>query len=73
MEAGHAVQSDCIANEQGRGGRWHSFRVEAVDQFGNESVGEVIAYHAADLPRPPRLAISRDTQNGFFNFRIFAS
>jgi hypothetical protein len=61
---------ECPIQLEGRGGRWHSFRIEAVDQYGNESVGEVIPYHAADLPRPPRLAISRDTESGLLSFRI---
>jgi hypothetical protein len=61
---------ECPIQLEGRGGRWHSFRIEAVDQYGNESVGDVIPHHAADLPRPPQLAISRDTQSGLLSFRI---
>ncbi len=29
--------------------RWHYFRVETVDQFGHESVSEIIPYFAADV------------------------
>jgi len=64
------MSMECPIPLEGRGGRWHSFRIEAVDQYGNESVGEVIPHHAADLPGPPRLAISRDTQSGLLSFRI---
>jgi len=46
------------------------FRVESVDQFGNESENEIVPYFAADLPIPPTLAISRNTETGLLNFRI---
>ena len=61
---------ECPIQLEGRGGRWHSFRIEAVDQFGNESLGDVIPHHAADLPKPPKLVIARDTQSGLLSFRI---
>ncbi|GHT23199.1 hypothetical protein FACS189419_06830 [Planctomycetales bacterium] len=64
------IEINCPVKLEGKGGRWHSFRVEAVDQFGNESVSEVIPYFAVDLPPPPKLVISRDTQTGLLSFRV---
>jgi hypothetical protein len=60
----------CPVKLEGKGGRWHSFRVEAVDQFGNESLSEIIPHFAVDLPPPPKLVITRDTQTGLLNFRV---
>ncbi len=61
---------DCPVKLEGRNGRWHSFRVESVDQFGNESENESVAHFAADLPPVPNLEISRDTEIGLLSFRI---
>ncbi|HBT77374.1 MAG TPA: hypothetical protein DEB39_10740 [Planctomycetaceae bacterium] len=55
---------------EGRNGRWHSFRVETVDQFGNESENEIVAHFAADLPLVPELSISRDVESGNLTFRV---
>ncbi|GHT16597.1 hypothetical protein FACS1894189_0650 [Planctomycetales bacterium] len=64
------IEINCPVKLEGKSGRWHSFRVEAIDQFGNESVSEVIPHFAVDLPPPPKLTISRDTQTGLLSFRI---
>ncbi|GHT37688.1 hypothetical protein FACS189427_10960 [Planctomycetales bacterium] len=64
------IEINCPVKLEGKSGRWHSFRVEAVDQFGNESVSEVIPHFAVDLPLPPKLTISRDTQTGLLSFRV---
>ena len=64
------IEIDCPRKLEGKNGRWHYFRVETVDQFGHESVSEIIPYFAADLPPPPTLAISRNTQTGLLSFRI---
>ena len=64
------IEINCPRQLEGRGGRWHSFRVEAVDQFGNESENHRLAYFAADLPMPPQLSISRNIETGLFNFRV---
>lgn len=61
---------DCPIKLEGRNGKWHSFRVEAVDQFGNESENEVVAHFAADFPKPPNLTISRDVSTGLLAFQI---
>ena len=64
------MEIDCPTKLEGRGGRWHSFRVESVDQFGNESENEVVPHFAADLPFIPELSISRDVETGSLTFRI---
>ena len=64
------IEIDCPVKLEGRNGRWHSFRVEAVDQFGNESENHRLAFFAADLPTPPQLSISRNIETGLFNFRV---
>ena len=64
------IEIECPIRLEGKNGRWHYFRVETVDQFGRESVNEIVPYFAADLPLPPNTAISRDTQSGLLTFRI---
>jgi hypothetical protein len=64
------MEINCPVKLEGKIGCWHSFRIESVDQFGNESVNEVLPYFAADLPPPPELIITRDTQTGLLSFRI---
>jgi hypothetical protein len=64
------IEIDCPVKLEGKGGRWHSFRVEAVDQFGNESLNEVVPHFAVDLPPPPECTVSRDTETGLLTFRI---
>jgi hypothetical protein len=64
------IEIDCPIKLEGKGGRWHSFRVESVDQFGNESLSEIIPHFAVDLPPPPEFTVSRDTVSGLLTFRI---
>jgi hypothetical protein len=64
------TEIDCPIRLNGRGGRWHTFRVDAADSFGNESLSELIPYFAADLPLTPSLTISRNIETGLFSFRI---
>ena len=64
------MEIDCPTTLEGRGGRWHSFRVESVDQFGNESENNVVPHFAVDLPLVPELVVSRDTESGLLSFRI---
>ncbi len=64
------LEIDCPVKLEGRNGRWHSFRVESVDQFGNESENEIVAHFAADLPLVPELSISRDVESGNLTFRV---
>jgi hypothetical protein len=63
------IEINCLVKLEGKNGRWYSFRIESVDQFGNESVSEVIPHFAVDLPPPPKLAISHDTQTGLLSFK----
>jgi hypothetical protein len=72
MSPASRLSIDCPVKLEGRNGRWHSFRVESVDQFGNESENEVTKYFAADLLPSPELSISRDTMTGLYSFRIKA-
>ena len=64
------MEIDCPRTLECRGGRWHSFRVESVDQFGNESENEIVPHFAVDLPPVPSLTVSRDTESGLLSFRI---
>jgi hypothetical protein len=64
------IEIDCPVKLEGKGGRWHSFRVESVDQFGNESANEVVPHFAVDLPPSPEFTVSRDTETGLLTFRI---
>ena len=64
------IEIDCPTKLEGRGGRWHHFRVESVDQFGNESENHRLAFFATDFPKPPQLLITRNTETGLFNFRV---
>jgi len=40
----------CPVALEGRGGVWHFFRVEAVDEYGNESTRQAWTYFVTDLP-----------------------
>ena len=64
------IEIDCPIKLEGKGGRWHSFRVESVDQFSNESLNEIIPHFAVDLPPPPEFTVSRNTETGLLSFRI---
>ena len=64
------IEIDCPIKLEGKGGRWHSFRIESVDQFGNESLNEVVPHFAVDLPPTPEFTVSRDTVTGLLTFRI---
>ena len=64
------LEIDCPIRLEGRGGKWHSFRVESVDQFNNESENEIVPHFATDLPPKPVLLITRNTTSGLLNFRI---
>jgi hypothetical protein len=56
------MEMECPIKLEGKNGRWHSFRVEAVDQFDNESVNEIVRflpliYHPVGIRFP---AVHRD-------------
>jgi len=53
------------------GGVWHFLRVEAVDQFGNESTRQSWRFYACDLPSPPTMLTVTDGDSpGTFTFEI---
>ena len=64
------MEIDCPIKLEGRGGRWHSFRIETVDQFGAESESEIIPHYATDLPAPSQLTITRDTDSSLLSFTL---
>jgi hypothetical protein len=64
------MEIECPVTLEGKNGRWHYFRVETVDQYGNESVNEIVPFFAVDLPPVPNLMISRNIETGLFSFRI---
>jgi hypothetical protein len=64
------IEISCPIKLEGKNGRWHYFRIETVDQYGHESVNEIVPYFAADLPPVPDLMISRNIETGLFSFRI---
>jgi hypothetical protein len=64
------IEINCPVKLEGKNGRWHYFRVETVDQYGNESVSEIIPYFAVDLPSIPNLIISRNTETRLLSFQI---
>jgi hypothetical protein len=70
---GERMEILCPVKLEGRGGCWHSFRIVAVDQYGNESQSEVVPHQAMDFPKPPNLAISRDTFSNLLTFRLQTS
>ena len=55
----------------GKNGHWYWFHVESLDKYNNESVntGELVKYHASDMPPVPELTITRQP-NGKFTFSI---
>jgi len=55
----------------GRNGHWYWFRVESLDKYNNESIntGELVKYHASDLPPVPELTIKKQP-NGKYQFTI---
>ena len=55
----------------GKGGLWHFFRCESVDQFGNQSLRHLWAYWVMDTPQAiNKLEITDGSLAGTFNFTI---
>ena len=67
------MEIDCPIKLEGKNGKWHSFRVESVDQYNNESENEVVAHLAADLPPKPKLEVSRDVSSGLLTVRVVSN
>jgi hypothetical protein len=64
------IEITCPIKLEGKNGRWYWFRIESVDQFGNESVNEIVPYFATDLPQSPDLVILRNANSGLLSFQI---
>lgn len=55
----------------GKGGKWHFFRCESVDRFGNQSLRNLWAYWVMDTPEAIKeLQITDGAIPGTFNFTI---
>ena len=55
----------------GRGGVWHFFRVEAVDEYGNESTRLAWTYFVTDLPPvPEHLSVAAGSSPGTYTFGL---
>jgi len=55
----------------GRGGVWHFLRVEAVDEYGNESTRQSWTYFVMDLPPvPERVSVTEGVVPGTYDFRL---
>ena len=55
----------------GKGGKWHFFRCESVDRFGNQSLRELWAFWVMDTPEAVNeLQITDGAIPGSFNFTI---
>lgn len=54
----------------GRGGRWHFFRVEAVDIYGHESARLSWVYRAVEPPDAPSLTIVAGSTTGRYTLTL---
>jgi len=63
------INSPVVLN--GKNGHWYWFRVESLDKYNHESEsdGELVKYHATDLPPVAELTITKQP-NGKFQFTI---
>jgi hypothetical protein len=62
---------NCPITLNGKGGVWHFFRVEAVDQYGNESTRQTWSFFVMDTPEvPSSLTVTDGSLPGTFNFLI---
>jgi hypothetical protein len=59
---------ECPEELDGVGGNWYFFRIEAVNEYGEESTTNAFAYFAMDLPEVPGLTISGGS--GTFTFML---
>ncbi len=61
----------CPIQLTGKGGVWHFFRIEAVDNYANESTRDAWTYFVFDLPEVPEtLVITDGSTSGLFDFDI---
>ena len=54
----------------GIGGRWHLFRVEAVDFYGNESTMESWAYYVTEPASPPGVTVAEGSGAGLYTITV---
>lgn len=60
----------CPVPLDGRGGRWHFLRVEAVDRFGHESTRAAWCYWATEPADVPTVAIAPGSDSGLYTLSI---
>ncbi len=61
----------CPMELDGKGGVWHFFRVEAVDEYGNESARQAWVYFVTDLPGvPAHLSVADGATPGTYTFAL---
>ena len=63
----------CPVELAGKGGIWHFFRVEAVDECSNESARQAWVYFVTDLPGvPAHLSVADGATPGTYTFALEA-
>ena len=68
---GDLCQVQCPILLTGTGGVWHFLRVEAVDQYGNESTRQSWRFYATDVPETPSdLSVVEGSIPDTFTFTI---
>ena len=68
---GDLCQLLCPISLAGTGGVWHFLRVEAVDQYGNESTRQSWRFYATDVPEAPSdLSVVEGSIPDTFTFTI---
>ena len=71
MEGIERYEITCPVKLEGTGGVWHFLRVEAVDEFGNESTRKSWTYFVMDLPEAPEgLKVTEGAAPGTYNFEV---
>ena len=68
---GTPISIDAPLEMNGLGGVWHFLRVEAVDEYGNESTRRAWRFFAQELPRlPSRIEIAAGASPGLFTITV---
>ena len=60
----------CPIALSGRGGKWHLLRVEAVDEFGNESTRESWAYFVSEPAAEPGVSVVEGSGSGLYTVTV---
>lgn len=62
---------NCPVTLDGEGGIWHFFRVESVDEYGNESTRSAWSYFVTDLPSAPgSLSVTAGSVPSTYTFEL---